>query len=73
MYVDERVHPRVEDSDRAVGFLKPPCHLDFERCNFMVPSNGGRDPSQNITRPQSQSEPVRLVENVGVIDPQIKC
>jgi hypothetical protein len=43
--VDERVRPRVEDSDWAVGFLKPPCHLYFERCNFMVPSNGSRDPS----------------------------
>jgi hypothetical protein len=71
--VDESVHPRVEDSDWAAGFLEPPCHLDFERCNFMIPSNRGRDPRENVTRPQSQSEPVRVVENDGVIDPQIKC
>jgi len=31
------------------------------------------DPSENVTRPQAQSEPVRVVENDGVIDPQIKC
>jgi hypothetical protein len=31
-----------------------------------------RDPSENVTRPQSRSEPVRVVENDDVIDAQIK-
>ena len=43
--MNARLHPRLEHSDRAVGLLKPPCHLDFERCTFMVSSNRDRDPS----------------------------
>jgi hypothetical protein len=31
-----------------------------------------RDPSYNVTRQQAKSEPVRVVENGGVIDPQTK-
>jgi hypothetical protein len=31
-----------------------------------------RDPNKNITRQQAHSEPVRVVKNDGVIDPQVK-
>jgi hypothetical protein len=31
-----------------------------------------RDPSKNVTRQQAHSEPVRVVEDNRVIDPQVK-
>jgi hypothetical protein len=31
-----------------------------------------RDPSKNVTRQQAHSEPVRVVQNDRVIDPQVK-
>jgi hypothetical protein len=71
--MDPRLHPRLECSDWAVGLLELACHLDFERCNFMVPSNRGRDASQHITRQEPYCEPIRVVESDRVIDPQIKC
>jgi hypothetical protein len=71
-YMNARLHPGLEHSDRAVGLLKPPCHLDFERCNVMVPSNRGRDASKHITRPQSQSESVRVLDDPGIFNAQTK-
>jgi hypothetical protein len=69
--VDAWLDPRIERSYGAVGFGEPTSDLDFKLCaSLALPA---RDPSQNVTRPQSQSEPVRVVENDDVIDAQIKC
>jgi len=70
--MDERLHPRLEHSDWAVDFLKPPCHLDLERCSFMVPSNRGRDASKHITRHEPHCEPVRVLDDAGVFNAQTK-
>jgi hypothetical protein len=71
--MNARFHARLEHSDRAVGFLELLCHLDLERCTFMVPSNRGRNACKQITRQEPDCQPVRVVENDGVIDPEIKC
>jgi hypothetical protein len=70
--VHARLHPRLEHGDRAVGFLELPCHLDLERRTFMVSSNRGRDACKHITRQEPDCQPVRVVENDGVIDTQTK-
>jgi hypothetical protein len=70
-YVDARLHPRVERSYGAIGFGEPTSDLDFELCASLALHV--RDPSQNVTRPQAQRDPVRVVENDGVIDAQIEC
>jgi hypothetical protein len=71
MHVDARFHPSIERSYGAIGFGEPASDLDFKLC--ASPALPASDPSQNVTRPQSQSKPVRVVENDSVIDPQIKC
>jgi len=70
-HVDARLHPRIERSYGTIGFGEPTSDLDFELCASRPLHL--RDPSENVTRPQAQSEPVRVVQNDGVIDPQIKC
>ena len=69
-HVDARLHPRIERSYGAVGFGQPTRDLDFELCASLALDV--RNPSENVARPQAQSEPVRVVENDGVIDLQIK-
>jgi hypothetical protein len=70
-HVDARLYPRIERSCGAIGFGEPTSDPDFELCASLALHV--RDPSYNVTRPQAQSEPVRVVENDGVIDPQINC
>ncbi len=70
-HVDARLHPRIERSYGAVGFGEPTSDLDFELCG--PPPLRVRDPSENVTRPQAQSEPVRVVENDCVIDSEAEC
>jgi hypothetical protein len=70
-HVDARLDPRIERGYGAIGFGEPTSDLDFELCSSLALQV--RDPSENVTRPQAQSEAVRVVENDGVIDPQIKC
>jgi hypothetical protein len=70
-HVDARHHPRIERSYGAIGFGEPTSDLDFELCASLALHV--RDPSQNVTRQQAKSEPVRVVENDGVIDSQTKC
>jgi hypothetical protein len=70
--MNARLHPRLEHSDRAVGLLELPCHLDFERCNFMVPSNRGRDASKHITRQEPHCESVRVLDDAGIFNAQTK-
>jgi hypothetical protein len=69
-HVGARLHARIERSYGALGFGEPTSDLDFELC--ASPALQVRDPSQNVTRPQPQSDPVRVVENDRVIDRQIK-
>ena len=70
--MNARLHPRLEHSDRAVGRLQLPCHLDFERCTFMVPSNRGRNASKHITRQKPHCEPVRVLDDAGIFHAQTK-
>lgn len=70
--MDEGLHPRLEHSDWAVDFLEPPCHLKLERCNFMVPSNRGRDAGKHITGREPHCEPVRVLYDAGILDAQTK-
>jgi hypothetical protein len=58
-------------SRRAIGFGEPPCDLNFERGAGAM--RHGRDPSENVTRQQAHSEPVRVVKNSRVVDSQVKC
>jgi hypothetical protein len=69
--VDARRRPRIERGYRTIGFGEPTSDLDFELCASLALDV--RDPSENVARPQANSEPVRVVENDGVIDPQIQC
>jgi hypothetical protein len=69
-HVDARLHPRLKFSHRTIGFGEPPSDLDFELCACLMRYMG--DPSKNVTRQQAQSEPVRVLKNDPVIDPQVK-
>jgi len=69
--VDARLHPRLKLSHRALGFGEPPSDLDLELGTRLT--RYMRHPSQNVTRQQAHSEPVRVVKNNRVIDPQVKC
>ena len=69
-HVHARLHPRLKLSHRAIGFGEPPSDLDFELCAGLM--RYMRDPSKNVTRQQAHSEPVRVVKNDRVIDPQVK-
>ena len=68
--IDARLHPRLKLSDRAIGFGEPPSDLDFERGTCLMRYR--RDPSKSVTRQQAYGEPVRVVKNNGVIDPQVQ-
>jgi hypothetical protein len=70
MQVDAWLYSRQERSDRAIGFGEPPCDLDFER--GACPMRHRRDPSKNVTRQQAHRQPVRVVKNNRVIDPQVQ-
>jgi hypothetical protein len=69
-YVYARLHPRLKLSHRAVGFGEPPSDLDFEICARLM--RHMRDSSKNVTRQEANSQPVRVVKNDPVIDPQVK-
>jgi hypothetical protein len=69
-HVDARFRPRVKLGHRAIGFGEPPSDLDFERGACLM--RYMRDPSENVTRQQAHREPVRVVKNNRVIDPQVK-
>ena len=69
-HVDAGLHPRLKGSDRAVTFGEPPRDLDFELGACLM--RYMRDSSESVTRQQPYSEPVRIVKNDRVIDPQVK-
>ncbi|HUZ02076.1 MAG TPA: hypothetical protein VMU89_17150 [Thermomicrobiaceae bacterium] len=69
-HVDARRHPRIERRDGARGCSEPTSDLNFERGACLVLHE--RDPRENVTRPQAEREPVRVMEHDGVIDPQTK-
>ena len=69
-HVDARLHSRLKRSHRAIGFGEPPSNLNFELCACLT--RHVRNPSKNITRQETHSEPVRGVKNDRVIDSQIK-
>jgi hypothetical protein len=71
-YMNARLHPRLEHSDRAVSLLELPCHLNFERSSFMVPSNRSRDARKHITRQEPHCEPVRVLDDTGIFNAQTK-
>ena len=70
-HVDARLHTRIEQSYRAVGVGEPTRDLDFELWD--APALPGLDASENVTRSQAKGEPVRVVKNNRVIDPQVEC
>jgi hypothetical protein len=70
MHVDAGLDTRIERRDRAVGFGEPASDLDLE---LWAAATVDRDPCENVTGPQTQSEPVRLVDDNGVVGIQAKC
>jgi hypothetical protein len=67
--MDAWLHSRLESSHRAPGFGKPLSKLDFELCDLMrYRCHLGQD----VTRQQTQSEPVRVMKNDRVVDGQVK-
>ena len=69
-HVDARLHPRLELGHWAIGFGEPPSDLDFEL--GACPVRYARDASKNVTGQQAHSEPVRVVKDNRVIDPQVE-
>ena len=70
--VDLRIDPRLKRCNWAIGFGESPSYLDFELCFASCRMRHARDPSKNVTRQQAYREPVRVVKNDRVIDPQVK-
>lgn len=65
--MDTWLHSRLESSHRAPSVREPLSELDFEPCDLV------RDrchPGQNVTGQQTQSQPVRVMENDRVVDCQ---
>jgi hypothetical protein len=69
-HVDARLHPRLKLGHGASGVGEPPSDLDFELGAWLM--RYMRDPSKNVTRQQAHSEPVRVMKDNRVIDPQVK-
>ena len=69
MLVYARLNPRLESSHRALGFGEPLRKLDFELRDLM---RRRCDASKDVARKQAYSEPVRVVKNNRIIDPQAK-
>ena len=67
--MDAWLHSRLESNHRAPGFREPPSKLDFELCDLM---RYRCHPGQDVTRQQTQSEPVRIMKNDRVVDCQVK-
>jgi len=65
-----RFDPRIEQSYGAIGFGEPTNDLDFELRASPALQMG--DPSEDVTRTQTKSKPVRVVENEGIVDLQVK-
>jgi hypothetical protein len=60
--------PRLELGHRAVGLGESPSDLDFELGT--CPRRDMRDPRENVTRRQAHSDPIRVVKDNRVIDPE---
>jgi hypothetical protein len=58
--MDARLHSRLENGHRAAGFGEPQSKLHFELCDLM---RRRCHPGQDVTRQQTQREPVRVVKN----------
>jgi hypothetical protein len=63
------VHSRLKSSHRAPGSGEPLSKLDFEPCDLM---RCRCHPGKHVTRQQTQSELVRVMNNDRVVDYQVK-
>jgi hypothetical protein len=68
-FIDAWLHPRLKGSHRRPGFGEPLSKLDFE---LQILMRYGCHPGQDVTRQQTQSELVRVMQNDRVVDCQIK-
>jgi hypothetical protein len=66
--INARLHSRIERRHGVIGFGEPASDLDLELGDSS--SVNMRDPSKDITRPQAQSQSVRVVDNDGVLGAQ---
>ena len=60
---------RLKSTHRALGFGEPLSKIDLELCG---PMRSRCHPGQDVTRQQTQSEPVRVVKQDRVVNSQIK-
>ena len=60
--IDARLHPRVESGHRAPGLGEPLSKLDLELCDLL---RHRCHPGQDVTRQQTQSQLVRVVDDDG--------
>ena len=67
--IDAWLHSRLQSSHRAPGFGEPLSKLDFELCDLM---RYRCHPGQDVTRQQTHSELVRVMNNDRVVDWQVK-
>jgi hypothetical protein len=68
--IHARLYAGVKNTHRAPGSGESLGKLDLKLCNLM----GCRcDSGQDVTRQQTHSEPVRVVQNDCVVDGQVKC
>ena len=69
MFVDARLHSRLQRGHRALGLGEPLRKVDFELRDLVRNRcHSGKD----VTGQQSQSELVRVVKNDRVVDRQAK-
>jgi len=69
MLVDAQLHAWLKGSHWASGRGEPLSKLDFELCNLMLYKG---HPGQHVTRQQTQSELVRVLEHDRVAGCQAK-
>ncbi|WP_344319715.1 hypothetical protein, partial [Actinocatenispora thailandica] len=65
--VHPRLHPAIGNRDRAAGRREPLRELDLERCG---PVRRRRHLGQHVARQQPQGQPVRVLQDDRVVDPQ---
>jgi hypothetical protein len=70
--IDTCVPSTLKSSHRAPGVGEPLSKLDFELCTLMRSRRHPCHPGKHVTRQQTQCEPVRVMKNDRVIDPQVK-
>jgi hypothetical protein len=63
------LHSRLNSSHRTTGFDEPLSKLEFERCDLL---RYRCHPGQDVTRQQTQGEPVRIMKNDRLIGCQAK-